>query len=428
MEVRKPQLDALTGIRFPFAVLVVVNHVAILCYVARNHPGGGGPEWAEWAENAWQFFNSSWVARGLIQGACVGLSLFFTLSGFILTYIYDTGPENRPLDKREFFVARVARIYPLYLAALVFSMPIFLVVVASHEPALSMEKVVAMGASAILLLQAWWPEASTIWNPPGWSLSVEAFFYLLFPIMIRLFHGWSRTRLIGMILVCWVWSWIAPLTYWLFDPDGLGPTDWASEGPWFVFVKHNPLVRVPEFLVGVVLGKLYLRRPEWSEAEEGRIGALLSVGALVVILAVMSVAESLNYLLLHNGLTSPLFCIMIYGLALGGGPLVWAMSRPLGVLLGDGTYALYSLHSGVIAYSVVATIVTKNFSQSPLTFLLSCLISSILLSIPCYRKFEMPARRLVRKWLMPRRAPRVAVPALGQTSPSAPTPSDRPVS
>src|SRR5690348_11195801 len=77
---------------------------------------------------------------------------------------------------RDFWVARFARIYPAYLAAFcVAAIPIALV----HCPA---RKCAVAGVSSIALVQAWIPQVANVWNPPGWSLSAEAFFYAAFPL------------------------------------------------------------------------------------------------------------------------------------------------------------------------------------------------------------------------------------------------------
>src|SRR5262249_16554498 len=154
------------------------------------------------------------------------------------------------------------------------------------------------------------------------------------------------------------------------------------------------------FVVGIVLGKLYLLDAHQRDDRKLK-GAILSIGALSAIVAVMLVSESIPYLMLHNGFTSPLFFVMLYGLALGGGPLNCLLSWPFGVLLGDATYAMYILHTAIIAYTVVAVVDTIKKGEtpmSPMTFFFFSLIASTLLAIWIYRKFEIPWRRKIRKF------------------------------
>lgn len=51
----------------------------------------------------------------------VSASFFFFLSGYVLSFVY---LHNKPtLDRRNFFVARFARLYPLYFVVLVLDTP-----------------------------------------------------------------------------------------------------------------------------------------------------------------------------------------------------------------------------------------------------------------------------------------------------------------
>jgi peptidoglycan/LPS O-acetylase OafA/YrhL len=125
----------------------------------------------------------------------------------------------------------------------------------------------------------------------------------------------------------------------------------------------------------------------------------MSAGATAVVLATCAVADSLSFLLLHNGLLTPVFAVMIYGLALEGGLLARGLARPFMALLGDATYALYILHFSIIWYLMVILAIARGRLMSPTTFLLACLFVGVLLAIPTYRYFEIPMRRVIRRRL-----------------------------
>jgi hypothetical protein len=42
---------------------------------------------------------------------------------------------------------------------------------------------------ALALLQSWFPQAALTWNAVSWSLWIEAFFYLVFPILLLVEQG-----------------------------------------------------------------------------------------------------------------------------------------------------------------------------------------------------------------------------------------------
>src|SRR5438105_2435610 len=108
----RPYLGALASIRFIAAVHVVLYHHRSDAFMVAM-PG---------------------FIRQIVNGGYVAVGLFFVLSGFILTYTY-VGDRHRNLDPRAFWIARLARIYPVYLLAFVVGAPLyFRYSVATVEP------------------------------------------------------------------------------------------------------------------------------------------------------------------------------------------------------------------------------------------------------------------------------------------------------
>src|SRR6476620_1065253 len=118
------------------------------------------------------------------------VDLFFILSGFIMCYVYGAQP-----NARQFWHARFARIYPLHLFCLAY-LTLFtlgttlLLTKTGHDP----QPFGPLGdwIRQLLLLNAWHHQANA-WNVPSWSISAEAFAYLLFPAItvIRLRHAFA---------------------------------------------------------------------------------------------------------------------------------------------------------------------------------------------------------------------------------------------
>jgi peptidoglycan/LPS O-acetylase OafA/YrhL len=150
----RPAISALTSVRF-FAAL----YVAIFHWAKMNRHGG----WPTPIRNA--------AFTGYI-----GVPMFFVLSGFILSYNYAPDERRPNIDRRGFWAARFARIYPVYLLGLVIAFPFFLKDL-SKAALLNVAHVSLIGGTATTLTQAWSPATACKWNCPGWTLSVEAFFY-----------------------------------------------------------------------------------------------------------------------------------------------------------------------------------------------------------------------------------------------------------
>lgn len=177
------QINALTGLRFFAATIVVLFHFASFGSVTLRH----------------------FMSHGFI-----GVTIFFVLSGFILSYTYSSGPGAMRGTKRSFWIARVARLYPVY----VIGMGLFLPIVARSDDSVVIKA--AAGFLSLMMAQAWLHPLGLVWgmwNPPGWSLSAEAFFYLLFPFVCPMLSKLSKISLVCVAIGCCAVSLAAPIAY-----------------------------------------------------------------------------------------------------------------------------------------------------------------------------------------------------------------------
>jgi len=339
----------------------------------------------------------------VVQAGYVGVSLFFVLSGFILAYTYlDPGSRMRA-SAAAFWQARFARVYPVYLLALVFSAPLFLDVAFFHQVGVThLSDTVKAAVLTPLLLQAWTPKKAWMWDGPAWSLSAEAFFYLLFPILGAAVARLSSRRLLVDGLLAAGAVMIGPVTFALTSRRGLSEITPVTYGPWIAFLKFSPLVHLPEFVVGIVTGVIFLRRRE-RDALRGVTGWMAPVtGAMI--LAVLAASDRIPYLLLNGGLLAPLFAALIYGLALGRGALVRILSTRPAQLLGGASYSLYLFHLPLRNYLTKIWSTVAGALPSGIATLMFYLVVAIGLAVAIYRFVEEPARA----WLRVRYAARSA--------------------
>src|SRR5258708_16733949 len=111
-----------------------------------------------------------------------------------------------------------------------------------------------------LLLQAWVPLAALAWNSVAWSLSDEAFFYLLFPFLKKRFQKIGLPGLAGIALACWAVSLALSWTYLLLKRVHLQVIDAdALNAFWLNAVQFHPFARLPEFLLGMSFGAMSLK-------------------------------------------------------------------------------------------------------------------------------------------------------------------------
>ena len=370
---RKPILGALTGLRFLAAAQVVLFHSM-------------GPRLDRMPPKL----------ASVLGAGYTGVSLFFVLSGFVLAYNYLSPGRGGVRKTGSFLAARVARVYPVYLIGVVLALPgLGLRLLRTHGAGDALLGGSPVVLSALTLTQSWIPAYACQVNCPGWSLSVEAFFYLMFPLLAVLLTPRSKAGLLPIIIGGWALSLLMGLAYVHLDPDALGVTTPLSDGFWLNVLKYNPLVRLPEFVIGMSLGLLFLRNPEVL----GRRPHLVTLAALGIVLFGLVESGRVPYPVMNNGLLLGPFAILILALASGRGFVARFLGSPAMILLGEASYALYILH--VPIHSILRRVVpgTGPLAPQSTAFLVLYLIGSVLVAILVLKLFEEPARLALRKRL-----------------------------
>ena len=70
------------------------------------------------------------------------------------------------------------------------------------------------------------------------------FAYMVFPFAVFWMSKRSTKQLVLFALTCWLLELVAPIWYVMTEPDGF-QVDWNMNVPWFNFVRHNPVLRLP---------------------------------------------------------------------------------------------------------------------------------------------------------------------------------------
>jgi peptidoglycan/LPS O-acetylase OafA/YrhL len=276
--------------------------------------------------------------RPLVDNAFTFVGFFFLISGFILAYNYADRPV---LDQRRFYVARLSRVYPVYLLVLILSVPFLRFEWQAH----SHTDFLAGLVLTPLALQGWSPTLATFWNTVGWTLPAELMLYLAFPYILRFIarharHVISVPRLIAAILILWAIGITPHIFYFLANPDHLStPATRYTYGYWLRCLKYTPPAYACTFTAGILLARLHLK----LDLTPFRRGLLAFSGLLALAAYLAFAASRIPYVLVHGSLLLPLFATILLGLA---GPNYIASAfawRPI-VLLGETTFALYLLH------------------------------------------------------------------------------------
>jgi peptidoglycan/LPS O-acetylase OafA/YrhL len=392
MTVARDNLNALTGLRFIAAFTIAFGHVSA----------------------AW------------LPVTAIGMPLFFTLSGFIIHYVYADAFAAQPRRAAsEFAIARFSRIYPLYaflLAYQLFFTPM--------GPPLAHLSQLPLLLAYLSASWTWFPYMID-GNMPGdwfyaisWSVPTEIFFYICYAFFLYRIARLRSIRiclvtLIGFCAFAYLYFYILFLTRDVWEPALLSHfpqyatrTADFNQSLYRWFLYHSPYSRILEFIAGALTCQLFrLVRREGIALRRLHPGAIAAAGLMVLALlfpAFGYLSETDPWLApgnhgagaflvtLHmNFLFAPACCLLIFSLALGGSVLARALSSRPCRYLGDISYSTYLshplaprilLHAGIPLSSSPAYVVGL--------FILIYAMSSVL-----YAVVEVPAKRWLRRLL-----------------------------
>ena len=345
---RRESLPALTGIRFFAACYVVLGHAL------------------PWVEHRAALTSP---LKTFLSNGYLAVCLFFLLSGFILAYTYsELAPGIQNYAK--FWEARFARIYPVYLLSLLLALPF-------QFHTLTLKSALAV----FLMVQAWNPlnpGMTGAWNYPAWSLSVEAFFYLCFPLIQVRIASMSRQalQLLGAValLVC-ILSHTPAQGLGIWNPLAVAPIPIPL-----------PIVRFPEFFLGMIMGNFFVRF--------GSVARQPLLTFLAILASILSLSITTGPWV---SLAVLPFAVLIYSLAGSRDTFTSFFSHPLMLLLGGASYSVYLLQLPVrdwVRSLMAHTTASLNDLNAPLTPVIL-----VLFSILVFHYWEEPLRKTIRRGL-----------------------------
>ncbi len=376
------KLDALTGLRAFAALAVFVQHFVRAMDIKVNVGPMGG----------------------------IAVSFFFVLSGFILVYVYKDKLTSSTIPK--FYFTRFARIWPLHIACLLLMAwlaPRFLP--PSDWPWLRT-------LSHWSLLQSWYPTLNWIhcYNGVAWTISVEAFFYLMFPFLLL---GSSRQ-------FCIKYACLFPLTFaamiWMaatLEPvSPIKSIANASLNPIEV-VQLFPPFRLLEFMTGMAAGMVFRSRESATGTDvKSTSGWKMTARATVVETLLVALSLGCFQLFYSCGLFRYLYSFETAGQALtywfsySGGmffhaAVIYVFARSAGlvsryfgsrvmVFLGEISFAFYMIHYQLLLFIKQEFWIGTNFSI--VYFAVLTLALSLGVSAWLYYLVEVPAKETLLKW------------------------------
>jgi len=344
-------IKPLTSLRFFFALFVFFSH---LPFLGLHTP-----------------FLKYLQGKVLSEGY-LGVSFFFILSGFILSYSYKLRILSKEVNKKSFIIARIARIYPLHLFTLALAIPLAI-------PELFRNFFIWGGKFFFnaFLLQSFIPIQSVFFsfNAPAWSISDEMFFYLLFPLLVPLLFNYRKAVVMAISLVC-----LIPILVFIVD-----------KAYYHSLFYINPFFRVADFLVGILLYEVYEKG--WFKVNKR--ATCLELGSVIIFSCFLYLHFNISQVFRYSSYYWLPMSILIYVFAFQKGVISRILSNRIFVLLGEISFGFYLFHYLVMEYISVYFPWIKA-SLNDYVLILFVFIFTLVVSYLSFFYIEKPCNRFIK--------------------------------
>jgi peptidoglycan/LPS O-acetylase OafA/YrhL len=382
-----PRFDGVDVLRGLSILLVVLLHIWL-----RMHG----------TDSSIQLSLPSWLFHLLFRNGGNGVTVFFAVSGFLITLTslrrFGSLDQMRPAM---FYRIRFARIAPLLVLVLVLLSLLHL----AHANGFRISTNTASLPRALfaaLTFHLNWLEAARGYLPANWdvlwSLSVEEMFYLFFPIACITLHRLRRGgALFAALLLAFVVMGPFARTVWTTNPL------WQNKG----YLSGMDSIALG-CLCALVTERLLQRDSAWRERWSMLLVAVEVIGAAMMLLIFMSPRwhwmQSIGRSGTDDSILSLGACLVMAGSVARGraasrwtSPIRW---------FGRHSYEIYLMHEFVLVWG---TMLYLKLRRGPLTlWFVGILLASALLGAVIARCFSEPLNRSLRGVRPPRSQPEAA--------------------
>jgi peptidoglycan/LPS O-acetylase OafA/YrhL len=314
-------IPALTGVRALAAYLVFISHY---CYVFDD--------------------NFPHIVQRFFGEFHIGVSIFFVLSGFLITFRYYKNFHLTTGWFKQYLKNRVARIYPMYFLLTVCAF-IYFFITKDQSITKGFAHPVALLIMNVTFIRGFFYQFWDTGIAQGWSLTVEECFYFSAPVIFLIAKKYNK-------------FYIQPVVITAF---GIMMIFIFSHINWYGFFGNFPFVmlftffgRCFEFFVGVQLARMVLNK---GFTRTNKVGYTY-LGFILIFLCVLVMAfqpipkgwaagvESPAGIITNNYFLCIAVAIFFYGILTETTVFKKILAHPFVELLGKSSYIFYLIHLG----------------------------------------------------------------------------------
>jgi peptidoglycan/LPS O-acetylase OafA/YrhL len=321
-----------------------------------------------------------WLSRLLISifgSGAYGVDLFFALSAYLITsLLLRERAATGALDLRGFYVRRILRIWPLYLAFVAFAAVMALAIPGQNLPLRYVAGFCLLSGNWVYVFYGL-PASFAI---PLWTVSIEEQFYLAWPLALRRASVQTMAAIaVGLLLIANFWR------------VGL-----AIGGAPLEHMEYNTFTRLDPIALGILIALFGQKLPRLRRLQR----ITLLIGGLVTWIATYALgadASLPNISSWRQALGHPLTAIASAAILFSAmGSQHPFLRNQLLLYLGKISYGLYVLHE--FAHFCAMRLAPASTPLAVLAQSIVALALTVLLAAASYRWLESPFLQLKERF------------------------------
>lgn len=375
---KQSNILSFNGFRYFFSLLIFLNH----CTFLRENRRG------------------KIIFEKYFHNGGFSVAFFFLLSGYCLALGYSDSFMTLTYEKYQVFLAkRLRKIFPAYFASMLIALLYQLTkgIIFDGNTLKSVIKFFGSLLWSCTMTQSWvYTKYWGIGNSAAWYISCLFFCYLLTPLIMHLIdrankairaHALIVSFLSGTMAACYIF--IIFLSY-----------IWLHKGYDDQILYVTPLIRVPQFVIGLAAGYLFqcLKREcnqRWVPKD-----TIIEIAAITILAAsfFMVLRKGFQFDRRTDIVAIPASILTIFAFSINHGLISKLLENRFSVYLGRLSLYIYLFHY-VIIYCGGSQILLRLFGASNLALAIDCLIllSITMMLSALFMKYEDTIWRAVRK-------------------------------
>lgn len=341
----------------------------------------------------------------------IGVSIFFVLSGFLITFRYYNNFHLTGEWFKQYLKNRVARIYPMYALLTIAAFTYYFI---SKDPIITQnhgDPIVLMILNITFLRGLFYE----FWNTgisQGWSLTVEECFYFSAPIIFLIAKRYGKLFIQPLIITAF-----AVVMFLIFRNVNFH----GFFGNIYFVLLYTFFGRCFEFFVGVQLAKIVLKKGFGRKTKFNiTYPAFIMIFVCVLIMALQTPVkpwiaglESPVGVVVNNYMICICVAFFFYGLLTEDTLFKRFLALPFIELLGKASYIFYLIHLGWIEKLIIGAFNSLNdwvftlydkwgvdwhspFEYDGLNILYAFIVLNVI-SVTLFKLIEEPLNHYIRR-------------------------------